>query len=40
MACKFGEYTEDGELIKQFDIDCEKFIYRVYKYDFPNLFVD
>lgn len=40
MACTFGEYTEDGELIKSFNMDCEKFIYRVYKYDFPNLFVD
>ncbi len=40
MACTFGEYTEDGKLIKSFNMDCEKFIYRVYKYDFPNLFVD
>ena len=29
----YGEYDEDGTLIRSFEMDIEMFIYRVYKYD-------
>lgn len=34
----FAEYDEDHELIAQYTMDTEKFIYRVYKYDFQGFY--
>lgn len=32
------EYDKDHELIAQYTMDTEKFIYRVYKYDFQGFY--
>ena len=34
----FSEYNNKGEIIKQYKMNFEKFIYRVFKYDYTNLF--
>lgn len=34
----FAEYDKDHELIAQYTMDTEKFIYRVYKYDFQGFY--
>lgn len=34
----FGEYDSSHKLIRSFSIDVEKFIYRVYKYDFNGFY--
>ena len=34
----FGEYDEDGELIASFTMEAEKYLYRVYKYDFAGFY--
>lgn len=34
----FGEYDEDGNLIKQFEYGAKKYAYRVFKYSFDNWF--
>ena len=34
----FGEYDEDGNLIKQFNYNAKKYAYRVFKYSFDNCF--
>ena len=34
----FGEYDEDHHLIAQFEMQIEKYIYRVYKYDFDGFY--
>lgn len=34
----FSEYNNQGEIIKQYKMNFEKFIYRVFKYDYTNLF--
>lgn len=34
----FSEYNYQGEIIKEYKMDFEKFIYRVFKYDYTNLF--
>lgn len=36
----FGEYDEEHELIASYKMDVEKFIYRVYKYDFCGYYFD
>lgn len=33
----YGEYDKDGVLIKQFEYSSEKFSYRVFKYNFNNI---
>ena len=38
MAGAFGEYSQNGDPIRTFTMDKEKFIYRVYKYDFRNFY--
>lgn len=38
MAGVFGEYDEDHKLISSFQMEMEKFIYRVYKYDFQGFY--
>ena len=38
MDNSFGEYDEDGELIKQFNYGAKKYAYRVFKYSFDNWF--
>ena len=37
-AGTFGEYDEDHHLIAQFEMQVEKYIYRVYKYDFDGFY--
>ena len=34
----FGEYDNDGNLIRQFNYNSKKYAYRVFKYEFNNLF--
>lgn len=34
----FGEYDADHELIAQYTVEKEKFVYRVYKYDFKGFY--
>lgn len=34
----FSEYNNQGEIIKEYKMDFEKFIYRVFKYEYTNLF--
>ncbi len=34
----FGEYDNDGNLIRQFNYNSQKYAYRVFKYEFTNLF--
>ena len=34
----FGEYDEEHRLIRQFTMEKEKFIYRVFKYDFEGYY--
>ena len=34
----FGEYDEEHQLIRQFTMEKEKFIYRVFKYDFEGYY--
>lgn len=34
----FGEYDNDGNLIRQFNYNSKKYAYRVFKYKFNNLF--
>ena len=34
----FSEYDEDGELIASFTMEAEKYLYRVYKYDFAGFY--
>lgn len=38
MKGVFGEYDSSHKLIKSFQMDVEKYIYRVYKYDFDNFY--
>lgn len=38
MAGAFEEYSQNGDPIRTFTMDKEKFIYRVYKYDFRNFY--
>lgn len=38
MDNSFGEYDEDGNLIKQFKYNAKKYAYRVFKYSFDNWF--
>lgn len=38
MDNSFGEYDEDGNLIKQFTYGAKKYAYRVFKYSFDNWF--
>lgn len=38
IAGVFGEYDSSHKLIKSFSLDIEKFIYRVYKYDFEGFY--
>lgn len=38
MKCQFSEYNKNNKVIRTYKMDCEKFIYRVYKYDYTNLF--
>ena len=38
MDNSFGEYDEDGKLIKQFKYSAKKYAYRVFKYSFDNWF--
>ena len=34
----YGEYDNDGNLIRQFNYNSKKYAYRVFKYEFNNLF--
>lgn len=34
----FGEYDENGELIASFTMEAEKYLYRVFKYDFAGFY--
>ena len=34
----FGEYDKDGNLIREFNYNSKKYAYRVFKYEFNNLF--
>jgi len=36
----FGEYDKDHRLIASYKMDMEKFIYRVYKYDFDGFYFE
>ena len=36
----FGEYDEDGKLIKQFDYNSKKYAYRAFKYTFENIWFE
>lgn len=36
MAMSWGEYDQDGNLIKKFTTTGGKFVYRVFKYDYQN----
>ena len=36
----FGEYDENGELITSFTMEAEKYLYRVFKYDFVGFYFD
>ena len=38
MDNSFGEYDEDGDLIKEFRYEAKKYAYRVFKYSFDNWF--
>lgn len=38
MDNSFGEYDNDGNLIRQFNYNSKKYAYRVFKYEFNNLF--
>lgn len=38
MDNSFGEYDDDGELIKEFRYGAKKYAYRVFKYSFDNWF--
>ena len=38
MKGVFGEYDENHELITEYKMDTEKFIYRVFKYDFEGFY--
>lgn len=38
MDNSFGEYDEDGNLIKEFKYGAKKYAYRVFKYSFDNWF--
>ena len=37
-ACYYGEYDQDGNLIRQFDFKDGNYVYRVYKYAFENFY--
>ena len=36
----YGEYDNDGNLIRRFDYSAKKYAYRVFKYSYDNLFVN
>ena len=36
----YAEYDEDGTLIKQFNYTAKKYAYRVFKYDFEDVWFD
>lgn len=36
----YNEYDKDGDLIKQFNYTSKKYAYRVFKYDFKNIWFD
>lgn len=38
MAHKYGEFDAEGNLIRMFDFEVEKYCYRVAKYDFTEFF--
>lgn len=40
MNHSYGEYDNDGNLIKQFDYTSKKYAYRVFKYSFNKFFFD
>ena len=36
----FGEYDKEHKLIASYKMDVEKFIYRVFKYDFDGFYFE
>lgn len=38
QACTYSERNSDGDVIRSYKVKCESSVYRVFKYDFSNLF--
>jgi len=40
QACEYSERNGDGKIIRSYKVNCWSTLYRVFKYDFDNLFVE